>query len=800
MGAYEEANPILSTALQVVGGTIPAVGASGLAAVKGASAAAPGALSTLMRNVFGVGLEASPSIGQLAKMGAAQGAIYGSGSAQEGDRLEGALKGAGVGTVAAPLLGKSLEKVVGYVGDKAAEAGIFNRLASQRGSLSSAPDSTSFSPEEIFLAKQLKNTPVEKVIAGASELATTSADDIPLFLPEAVGSPKVDRNAKFIANFEPSLDYSQSAIAGRTAGAQDRATSLFNSIAPDEGSFQGASRLIKAADDIVLEAEAQRRALSSPLYQDAYAQNPTIESPALRELISKDRVVANAIREVRKTANNADFPDNSTELLVKARQEIGDKVEIALKQGANREAADLTDTYNRLNEILHKSDALKQADEIFAGQSSGIDALNSTFIKNLRKVTDEKVNNIGQIFNMSDEGIRNLRNEFIAADKLDEWNAGIRAHLQNVVESTSEGSDFTRKIIGNTMQEKKLRAALGDSYDRVAKGLDFESRFFEGKNKYFAGSPTFGLGDEKAAFEKGVGILSKIKDRRYVDAIAGFFSGDMPDELAQEMAKIYFDPKRGSEAVNKIIPLLEQYAKNKVAAGAAGTLSGKTAVNQAAQSDAVTGQSRSPASVGTRTSPDQSTQLSQGLEEAARLLRLEKTKSQSNSSSFKPISGENATQPYGFINTLLKGEDMDMKPAQVIEEIKKNPTDHAIALMESNLDPKAKNPESSASGLFQLINKTAKDLGVKDVFDPAENYQGYLKLKQDTIDRFGTDDYRTIYASHYLGAPTLKKWMDGETLSETQQRQVEYLEKVLFPRLDKFYEKALREKNGVVEA
>jgi len=44
----------------------------------------------------------------------------------------------------------------------------------------------------------------------------------------------------------------------------------------------------------------------------------------------------------------------------------------------------------------------------------------------------------------------------------------------------------------------------------------------------------------------------------------------------------------------------------------------------------------------------------------------------------------------------------------------------AIALLESGGDPKAKNPRSSAGGLFQFIDRTANDVGLADRFDAAQ--------------------------------------------------------------------------------
>lgn len=129
----------------------------------------------------------------------------------------------------------------------------------------------------------------------------------------------------------------------------------------------------------------------------------------------------------------------------------------------------------------------------------------------------------------------------------------------------------------------------------------------------------------------------------------------------------------------------------------------------------------------------------------------------------------------------------DLVIDRVLQQVEANPVDWSIMMMESGGDPKAKNPESSASGLFQLINSTAKNLGVKDPFDPEQNYNAYLKLKADTVRQFGSDDVETIYSSHYLGAPTLKRWREGKPLNAKQQAQVNYLQSELLPRLRRFY-------------
>lgn len=120
-------------------------------------------------------------------------------------------------------------------------------------------------------------------------------------------------------------------------------------------------------------------------------------------------------------------------------------------------------------------------------------------------------------------------------------------------------------------------------------------------------------------------------------------------------------------------------------------------------------------------------------------------------------------------------------------QIDSDPIDSAIYQAESNRDPKAKNKVSSASGGFQLTSKTAKDLGVKDVFDLAQNYDGYKKLRAENQARFGSDP-AMLYSAHYLGATVLAKVLEKKPLTKDEQAQVEYLKNKALPDFMKIYQ------------
>ena len=816
--AYEAANPKTAFGLQLGGAMLPALvtGGAGLVTGGAKAAATTGGSSagrSLARNLFGVGIESAPTLGQLAKMGIVGGGAYGAGEADEGDRLWGAAKGAGVGAVAVPIVGRGVQVGANSLADLLTNYGIIGTgatpaRASELGAVNLGGGGVKYTPEELILAKQLKNTPIDKVRSAANEMAVTG-DDVPLFLPEALQSPKVNRNARFVANYEPSLEFSQSAIEGRTKDAATRATDLFDVVSPDRGAFTGASRMAKAADDIIKGAEKSRADEAFPLYAEAYKDVPTIKSSALTDLMENDRVLTGAIKKVKETANNAKLPDNSARILVKARQEISNRIDSEMSRGMGRAARDLTDTYNQLNNILHnESPLLAQADQAFASASTGIDELTGTFLNSLRNMTDDKVSNVNQIFNLPAERISKLRDTFDAAGKLDEWNAGVRSYMQTAVEGTKEGRNFVDKLTGTTLAKNKLQAALGDSYEQVAKGLAYEGRMFEGKNKYHTGSSTAGNLAEASEFQKGVGVIRKLVNKDFEGAFKALTSGDMKDETAQALARIYFDPKQGRGAIEKILPLLEQYGANQKFATGAGNLGAIDATRSVPGSGGSSQNPRPPLREGGKAAspkPAASTN-SKGLEKIS-------LQQQSLGSSYKDprlflasaqgLSGGDLSLFDDAGSDLFNiGDDMDDKPkdvAQVEALIDQDPIDAAIYQVESSRNPLAKNKNSTASGGFQLISKTAKALGVKDVFDLADNYQGYKKLREENEERFKTSDPLTIYAAHFLGAPLLDKWRKGKGLTKDEAAQVKELREKALPRFKEAYELIVSQKSGSIE-
>ena len=92
---------------------------------------------------------------------------------------------------------------------------------------------------------------------------------------------------------------------------------------------------------------------------------------------------------------------------------------------------------------------------------------------------------------------------------------------------------------------------------------------------------------------------------------------------------------------------------------------------------------------------------------------------------------------------------------------------YAVIRQESNYDPFAVS-HKGALGLMQLMPETARRFGVKDIFDPAENVDGGVKLLRHLLDRYDGDPVRALAAynageaavERYDGVPPYEETLD----------------------------------------
>lgn len=582
--AYEEANPLTSIGLQLGGAALPALvsGGASLAGLTTRGAAqAPGivgaATRVLGRNLYGTGITGAPSAFQLMKMGALGGGLAGAGEANDGSRIMGAAIGAPIGAIAAPILGKAIEGGINVVGDLAANNNLIPSLVSQRGSFSGKPaiPATKLTPEEFVLARNLRNTPISDVIAGANEIEQTVASNVPLFLPEALRSPKVQRNARFIANYDPSVEFSQKAIAARAEGAGGRIKGLLGEFAPETDSTTAGVDLMNASKRAVEELKMARRDATSATYK-------ALEGGAVPDEIAinlmDDAVINDAIETIAKKPaykkELANAAPESFRYLNLVKQHLDDQVTSLRRAGSDNEARIVAESRQKVIDALDGLESYKEVNAKYRQMSGPINELEGTADERgllegiLSKDRIRAHEAPSELMKLTADQIRQAKTA-LGPEGEAALKKSARAMLEDVMSKANEKNQPALLLLKNEDAQGKFRALLGDDdYAKLTKGLGFEKRMAEGKNTYGAGSTTAGNLEEGSRFAKDVGFWRKLGNKDWFGAVSDFFDGQIPDEVAQGLSRIYFDPKKGSQAIQNILPLLKKYQNTRGVSGA----------------------------------------------------------------------------------------------------------------------------------------------------------------------------------------------------------------------------------------
>ncbi len=101
----------------------------------------------------------------------------------------------------------------------------------------------------------------------------------------------------------------------------------------------------------------------------------------------------------------------------------------------------------------------------------------------------------------------------------------------------------------------------------------------------------------------------------------------------------------------------------------------------------------------------------------------------------------------------------------------------AVIAAESNARVSAQSPKN-AKGLMQLIDSTATEMGVRNVWDPQQNIMGGTRYLKQLLDAFGGDEVLAL-ASYNAGPGNVQKYRGVPPFKETQayvQRVMKFME------------------------
>jgi hypothetical protein len=264
--------------------------------------------------------------------------------------------------------------------------------------------------------------------------------------------------------------------------AKDR---VLSSISPVDQTDVAASTVKEASEDIGNAAVKARSAAVKPKYDALMVPSNTVDIKPLEV----DSVFTMALNNVRKDpiyGSLSKAPNNSLPVLDAVKKELDDMIEVAKRAGQGNRARVLTESKEKL---LAQTDAAfpeyASVRAEFAGMSPEVTEITKGTIGQVAK-SKGGVNDLGTLFDFNRTGpkeIAKARSQFEKSGKIDEWNAGLRAFIQNkwsaAGKETAAGpranlaGAYRSSIFGDERARQAMKSAMSpEQYEGFSRFMD----------------------------------------------------------------------------------------------------------------------------------------------------------------------------------------------------------------------------------------------------------------------------------------------------------------------------------------
>lgn len=462
--------------------------------------------------------------GQGAAMGAGYGGVYGFNSGEGGfeERLGSGAKGAAIGTA---LGGAASPLVEGTAATyRSIAQPILDRLGPANGAsrrVVSALKRDGMTPDQ--LAARLDELGPEASIADAGGANLRGLGEITAQTPGK------------------GAQAAESLLQGRMEGQGQRLS---------EGVNAGLSgrNIISSADDLMRE----RSALARPLYEQSVAEGNLIPDQAFLA-VKNDPFLADVIASVKadKLSGMAGHADNAMTVVDAAKKNIDDMIEVAKRQGEN----------NRVRMLVEKRDQLVSiADQAFPDYAAARAAWGGP-------TQSMAAMDAGREFSKLDPRVLQQQVSAMSDGEREFFRAGVADKIKEMIATTRDGADATRRIFGNDRIRQQLQAVFPDdaSYNAFAKQVETEALFAKNRNQMLGNSRTSfrDAAREDLGFDPG-GAVAHGMMGNFASAIGDAVRGGLrylrrpPQGVMDQLADALFTPGGQSGNAQYLAALTKQ--------------------------------------------------------------------------------------------------------------------------------------------------------------------------------------------------------------------------------------------------
>ena len=466
--AFAEDNPGTALAAEIAGGVL--TGGIGGAKVLGGKA---------LQQASNAG-----KIGRIGGVGATEGAIYGAGTANQDERLSGALQGGAIGAVAAPL-----------------GAGAVNTLGKVAGGVTN------------YASDKLTKTPVtqaQQVLRDTADAVGLSADDIAKKV-QSLGpeGTLTDTNDAFRVLGRAAMNRQGTAAEKGKSLAFTRQKAQQSRLLKSIESVGGgkASEYSRTMEGII----ARRKEQAGPMYQEAFADG--IEKTPVLEALETDKLVGNLYRRGKNWAQS-EGDESALNVFHYMKQSIDDEIGKAIRSGEGNKARLLMGKKTQLlSEIEKQNPKYMEAMKVFADESALKNAM-ELGRDVLKKDPDElqaliKGMNDGELELFRLGGVKAIADRF---DKI------------------GTNADALGRIMNQPRTQKQLALVMGDDAGAFLKRAGIEEKFTQTRNALTGNSTTAMQQQAGKALDNGI-------DAGMMEAVGSMNPGTIIQKVVQTVTK-----------------------------------------------------------------------------------------------------------------------------------------------------------------------------------------------------------------------------------------------------------------------